>query len=118
VLACAACNLARAQPTPTRDPNPTATEAPPIVPTLFPSITPLGFFATVDPARTPLGDVTPCPIPAAWVGYVVQAGDSLFALASATGTTADSIVVANCLDDPDSLIAGQTIYLPRQPDVG
>lgn len=114
------CNLTYAIATATPDLFPTETPPPSVpAPTLFPSITPLGFFPpTDDPARTPLAIVTPCPVPTGWVGYVIQAGDSLLALAVATGSTADSIAAANCIDDPNNLIAGQTIYLPRQPEVG
>jgi nucleoid-associated protein YgaU len=119
VVLCAACNLARATPTPLPDPTAAPTVRP--APTLFPSITPLGFFATLGATPPPASGGTvdgDCPIPAGWVAYVVQAGDSLFALANATGTTSDGIASANCLDDPDSVFVGQTLYLPRQPDVG
>jgi hypothetical protein len=110
--ACAGCNLTRALPTPTPDPRPpTATNPPPLVPTLFPSITPLGGVGTVP-------DQGECPIPQGWIEYVVQPGDSLSVLAENVGSTVEALVAANCLTDPNNLIADQPIYLPRIPIVG
>ena len=50
--------------------------------------------------------------------YVVEPGDSLGALAEATGVTVQDIVNGNCLTDADTLFIGQTIYLPRSPVSG
>ncbi len=49
--------------------------------------------------------------PAGWVPYTVQAGDTLYSLAQARGTTVVQIRDANCL--PGYVIqAGQNLYLP------
>ncbi len=56
----------------------------------------------------------PCGPPSWWVRYVVQSGDTLFSLATRTGTTVYAIMQANCLDST-YLTAGRTIYLPRTP---
>lgn len=112
-LAAAACNLSRTLPTATPAPvtPPAVTSGP--APTLFASITPLanGTF----PTQLPPGNCTP---PANWVQYTVEVGDSLGALAEATGTTLQNLITANCLTDPDTLFTGQVIYLPRSPISG
>jgi spore germination protein YaaH len=113
-LICAACNLERRTPIPIPTAAPLAT-ATRILPTAIPSITPL------PGVNAPPGggvSVPNCPQPSGWVTYVVRTGDSLGALAANTGTTVAALAQANCLDNPDSLFAGQTIYLPRVPISG
>ncbi len=112
-----ACNLTTTPPTPTprpTQPAPTSQNAPP---TLFPSITPLlgggGTFVTQTP--TPFNG---CIVPVGWVAYQIQTGDSLGALATATGSTIQDLVTANCLADPNTLFTGETIYLPHTPPGG
>ena len=111
-----ACNLTNHPPTPTAPPafiTPTNGAAP----TLFASITPLpgvgggGSVATQAPGST-------CTPPANWVQYTVVTGDSLGALAAATGVTVQDIVNANCLADPNTLFTGQVLYLPTSPVSG
>jgi hypothetical protein len=51
--------------------------------------------------------------PPRWVRHVIQPGDTLSALAVASGGSMDEIVAANCLEDVRSIIAGQIILLPR-----
>lgn len=110
---CSACNLQRATPTPipqTPQP-PTATR---IQQTRIPSVTPLQLPGLVQPTEG--GIIIPdCPQPDSWIAYTVQTGDSLGALAANTGSTAAALAEANCLDDPNTLFAGQVIYLPRLP---
>ncbi len=55
-------------------------------------------------------------IPAGWVPYTVQPGDTYFYLAAQSGTTIAEIVGANCLD-VNVLISGIVIYLPQRPPV-
>lgn len=113
-LMCAACNLERRTPIPipTAAAQPTATR---ILPTAIPSITPLPGVGAPSGGGVPLPN---CPQPSGWITYVVQTGDSLGALAANTGTTINALAQANCLDNPDSLFSGQTIYLPRVPISG
>jgi LysM repeat protein len=47
-----------------------------------------------------------------WSGYRVQAGDTLFSLATATGSTVEELIQANCLPD-GRIYIGQPLYLPR-----
>ncbi|MCC6801589.1 MAG: LysM peptidoglycan-binding domain-containing protein [Anaerolineae bacterium] len=113
-----ACNLTTTPPTPTARPaQPTATGSS-AAPTLFASITPLpGLGGGVSPTQPPSN--TTCPsTPPNWIPYTVEAGDSIGALATATSTTIQDIVNANCLTDPDTLFTGQVIYLPRSPVSG
>jgi LysM repeat protein len=66
--------------------------------------------ATPVPAETP----TPTPEPAT---YVVQAGDSLAAIARTYGVTVASIVEANSLVDPNTIDAGQVLVIPNPAQV-
>lgn len=56
-----------------------------------------------------------CQIRTDWQPYIVQAGDTVGALAIATNTALADIVVGNCLTNPDIIEVGATLYLPRQP---
>lgn len=118
LLSLLACNLTTTPPTPTARPaQATQPSANGGAPTLFPSITPLPGFGGVSPTQ-PAGVGGSCPTPGGWVPYTIEGGDSLGALADATGVTVQDIVNANCLSDPDTLYTGQTIYLPRSPISG
>lgn len=44
--------------------------------------------------------------------YVVQAGDSLSALALRFGVTEEALGEANGIDDPDGLLIGQELVIP------
>jgi stage VI sporulation protein D len=44
--------------------------------------------------------------------YVVQAGDTLSAIAERFGVTVDELVAANNLTDPNVLQVGQTLVIP------
>ena len=63
----------------------------------------------------PLPTPTPCgTVPAGWVPYTVQPGDTLFRLASLAGVSQDEVMQVNCLASRE-LIAGQSLYLPPLP---
>jgi LysM repeat protein len=85
---------------------------------------------TPSPSQTPLPSATQTPAetalpsqradcttqrPDGWLTYRVRAGDSLSGLASATGTTIDAIVQANCLPDSGLIVVNQPLYLPFIP---
>lgn len=80
------------------DPTPTATFPPIVAPT------------------QPLLQVTPTPAATEEVDgaqeYVVQAGDSLGAIATQFGVTVDAIVEANDIANPDLIQPGDTLTIP------
>lgn len=49
-----------------------------------------------------------------WDTYTVVRGDNLTGIAQKVRSTTAELIAANCLDDPDSLIVGQTLYIPPQ----
>jgi len=53
---------------------------------------------------------TPTPTPQT---YVVQAGDTLFAIAERFGVTVEALIAANNIDDPESLQIGQELIIPN-----
>jgi LysM repeat protein len=55
-----------------------------------------------------------CAVPAGWVQYIVQSGDTLSRLAVRTNTTVDRIMQANCLSGTQ-LATGSRLYLPFVP---
>ncbi|HIP71928.1 MAG TPA: LysM peptidoglycan-binding domain-containing protein, partial [Anaerolineae bacterium] len=66
------------------------------------------------PQSTAVAIVPDCSIPAGWQPYVVQPGDTLYALSIRSGVSADTIVQGNCLT-MTSLTPGSVIYLPAAP---
>lgn len=81
--------------------------------------------ATVEPTKTDLEriaatatalfanatPVTDCVAPSWWVAYLVEEGDTIEALATTRGITAEALIVANCLASSD-LTPGLTLLLP------
>ncbi len=74
--------------------------------------------ATLPPEGT-LIDPTPNPTrfaAAAPVGdYVVQPGDTVFAIAAANGVSMDTLLASNNVPNPDNLYVGQVLHLPDPP---
>ncbi len=66
------------------------------------------------PAPTPAPSPTRCVAahPDNWSSYRVRSGDTLSALAAASGAGVGAIQAANCLDS-DLIIEGDVLYLPR-----
>jgi LysM repeat protein len=79
--------------------------------TQIPGITPTELF-TPTPTSTDLPISIVCIKRFFWPTYQVQPGDTLFFLASATGSTVGELRLANCLVN-DQIDAGQVIHLPR-----
>lgn len=86
----------------------------------------------IAPTWTPVATRTPSPTPAetllpaqrancstlrpsGWVTYNVRSGDSLFGLASSTGTSISMIMQLNCLPESGLILVGQPLYLPVMP---
>ena len=75
-------------------------------PTLTPSITPFGGEQT----RTP--SAGGCLVPPGWITYTVQPGDNLFRLSQRFNLSLDDLVEANCIEDRNTITAGQLLYVP------
>ncbi len=59
--------------------------------------------------NTPRGG---CAAPQGWMLYSIQRGDTLSVIARRYGTTLAALTAANCIENPDRVRAGQTIYVP------
>jgi LysM repeat protein len=82
------------QPTATATPEPTPTQPPTPVP--------------APPPATPVPVATAAPLV-----HVVSQGDTLFAIARRYGVSVDDIRRANNLGDPDLIVPGQRLIIPR-----
>lgn len=91
-------------PTPTWTPLPVPPQGVP-TPTPFISPLPMPTIAPVPPA--------PTPAPPSGVTHVVQPGETLFRIALRYGTTVEAIVRANNLINPDFIVPGQRLVIPR-----
>jgi LysM repeat protein len=80
----------------------------PVTPTFTPTPT--------DTPPTPPTLVTsePCIPPDGWVVYIVQKGDTLYAIANSTHSTVAHLMNANCLDS-EWIDAGQPLFVPMLP---
>lgn len=102
------------RPTLTHTPTPTeilATLTFTPYPTLTPSITPFGGEHTNTPV--PSG----CTVPRGWIGYTIQAGDTLFRLAMRFNLPQAALAEANCLTNAANITAGQILFVPPGSDV-
>lgn len=69
---------------------------------------------TMQPTDTFTSSPTPCTPWSVWPVYIIQRGDTLSRLASATGSTVNELMWANCLTS-DRIYSGQPLYVPRLP---
>ncbi|MDQ7024459.1 MAG: LysM domain-containing protein [Anaerolineae bacterium] len=51
-----------------------------------------------------------------WYQYTIQRRDNLTNIASRTRSTVDELIAANCLDNPNRIRVGDTIYVPNEPE--
>lgn len=77
------------------------------IPTLVPLPTRAPQAASAPPSCTPRTD---------WPIYTVQAGDTLYSIASRSESKADVLQAANCLSDPNKIFEGQQLRVPKQSD--
>ena len=70
--------------------------------------------ATLDVTATPTEPE--CAPRADWETYIVQSGNTLFAIALAVGSDISELRQANCLADIDNITAGDALSVPRLPD--
>lgn len=96
-----------ASPTPTASATATATASP----------TSSATRTATRPVQTATPTVCAPQRPSGWVDYQIRAGDSLSALAAASGTTITELQAVNCILEPNRLVAGQLIFLPRSVTV-
>jgi len=82
-------------------------------PTQTSSTTPTDTLSPTDTQTIPPSSM-PCAPWYSWPIYVVQRGDTLSALARATGSSSGELMLANCLPN-DLIYAGQLLYVPRLP---
>ena len=85
-----------------------------IAPTSTVAATAVSAQPTQPPAVTATTAAAPTETPTAGgeQQYVVQAGDSLGAIAAQFGVTIDAIVQANSITDPNLIIPGETLIIP------
>src|SRR5215207_6963430 len=104
---------------------PTITASPSMTSVLSTSFSPTVFFTdTVTAEATPTSSpgIPPTDTPAGssciprydWPTYQIQQGNTLFWLGSATGSTVQELVLANCLTT-DVIYRGQSLHVPRLP---
>jgi LysM repeat protein len=72
----------------------------------------IGNVAPSKPTPAPTPAPAPAPTPGGWVDYTVRSGDTLSAIASARGTTADELARVNRIANPSLIYAGQVIRVP------
>ncbi|MBZ0284939.1 MAG: DUF5666 domain-containing protein [Anaerolineae bacterium] len=53
--------------------------------------------------------------PAGWTTYAIRSGDTLSGIADRTDSSISELALANCIADPRFIVAGMTIFVPRQP---
>ncbi len=72
---------------------------------------------TAEQFRTavPPATVTNCTPRTDWVLYTVKAGDTLGVIAQNVGSTITDLTRANCLPNPDSIVVGQQLRVPKLP---
>jgi len=104
VLSIAACSRTTASPV-AQVRSPTATTEPTLTTTSVPPTDTPTALATPSPTFTPSATPTP-------VVYVVQVGDSLWAISRRFGVSVDALLAANGLDRTSALRPGQELTIP------
>jgi LysM repeat protein len=69
---------------------------------------------TASTTPTSQGTTTQCGVPAGWVYYYVQPGDTLYGIATAFGISVNQLMYANCLSTT-TIYIGQALYVPNVP---
>ncbi|MCC6802371.1 MAG: LysM peptidoglycan-binding domain-containing protein [Anaerolineae bacterium] len=92
---------------------PTSTAAV-VPPTPEPTLLPLPEGTLIDPTPNPERPQTET---VSASDYVVQAGDTLYAIAAENGVSIETLLSVNDIPNPDALFVGQVIHLPAPPTV-
>ncbi|HEY9076714.1 MAG TPA: LysM peptidoglycan-binding domain-containing protein [Anaerolineaceae bacterium] len=97
-------------PTPPKErPTPALTQAE-ITQTMVPRV----ITATMDQAissPTHTSTIQPCPMPAGWIPYIIQSGDTLAKIAQKYMVDSDQLMRSNCLKSTN-LLPGTILYVP------
>jgi LysM repeat protein len=104
---------ASASATQTPSPTRTVTASPTPTATVTASPTSSATRTATRPVQTATPTVCAPQRPSGWLDYQIRAGDSLSALAAASGTTITELQAVNCILEPNRLVVGQLIFLPR-----
>jgi len=102
--------IAVTNPSPSRTAPEIETEVRPTA-TLLPTATPA---ATVLPTDAP-ASIPVCQPDNGWLPYIVQPGDTLFAIARRVGSSVEELKNGNCLGDASRIDVGQQLTLPALP---
>lgn len=97
-LLLAACNL--------------SAETPPDV--SLPEATPVESGGPAPAAATPAPETAACVVLRDWPVYIVQPGDTMDSLAARARVTVGVLADANCIDNPDLIVAGQALHVPYE----
>jgi LysM repeat protein len=87
-------------------------DAPDATPTTLPTATPFA----VAPMPTIVAGAAAAPAPRGEVTYLVEAGDSLSAIAERFETTVEAVMAANGITDPTLIFIGQELTIPGEAD--
>ncbi|MES0362209.1 MAG: LysM peptidoglycan-binding domain-containing protein, partial [Anaerolineales bacterium] len=68
--------------------------------------------AEVSPSL-PAVQPTQCGSPPGWVGYIVQAGDTLWGISIRADESVEELRMANCLENASLIFIGQSLYVPN-----
>jgi LysM repeat protein len=90
-----------------------ALATPIMAPVVAPTFTPTPAGAASPPPALEQSTPIATPVPGAEEVYVVQAGDSLLAIAGRYGVSMQAIMDANNLTNPDFVFSGQRLVIPR-----
>lgn len=105
----------------TQTPSPTRTGTASPTPTASTTATLSPTSSATRTATRPVQTATPTVCapqrPSGWVDYQIRVGDSLSALAAASEITIAELQAVNCILEPNRLIVGQVIFLPRSVTV-
>lgn len=93
-------------------PSERATPQPSVVASASPMTTPSPVATAVPTATVVPATPAPTPEPTAQRTYVVQAGDTLAAIAQQFGSTVAAIQAANGIEDADQIVVGQVLVIP------
>jgi len=70
---------------------------------------------TSQPTTIPTAPAVACVPISGWQTYIIQRGDTISSIASKTNSTTEELVAANCLENPNRIVVGDSIFVPNLP---